>query len=565
MTCRLLVRTCAALSLVTVPATMAAQVIRGTITAEGGVSPVRGAVVTLLDTRGATAGRRTLTDVRGAFALRAPSAGAWSLEVRAIGYSPLRTRARQIATGETVIEDVSLRRIVTRLAALRVEARSECRRAADLDPVASEVWDDVWAALASSEVARDLRLVRAEVFVYTREVDVPTNRVTWEERGLASVLDERPFRTAPAAELTSLGFWRRSALGNVEFYGIDAGTLISTEFLGTHCFSLVRRDSGGVPRIGLSFRPVNSRATADVQGTLWVDPDTRELRLLDFTYTGLRLRGPAAGGSMRFSRLDSGLLVDDLWTIQHPFEQARPPGAQRTGRGAAPAPEARREQAGTTVRLGGGFVLTDSARRRQFAMILGRAAHGGVAAEATTVEILGGGQRYTTDSSGAFLLRDVLPGTYEMRLLRQGSDEEGGFVQHGQLVLAGGDVARVDLNVPDAGQIAGELCPGRRLDGGLAPLFGVLRHLQTGHPAANYQVELQWTPPADSTGRPLGSSGAARVLSDWRGEFVACDVPSGGMVRFRTTVNEAPWSPAIPAGRQLRVIEIAIDTSTTSG
>lgn len=539
----------------------AGQVIRGTVAGEGVGAPVRGAVVTLLDARGGPAGRRTLTDERGAFALRAPGPGSWALEVRAIGHTPARTRARAVTQGETVVEAVTLRAVVTRLATLRVETRSACRRAAELDPLATQVWDDIWAALASSEVAREQRLVRAEVFLYTREVDVPTGRITWEERGVASVLDERPFRTAPAAELASLGYWRRSPLGHVEFYGIDAGTIISPEFLGSHCFALVRSDSGSAARIGLSFRPVNARAAADVQGTLWVDPETRELRLLEYGYTGLQLRGPSAGGTLRFSRLPSGLLVDDLWTIQHPFEQARPPGAQRTGRAGAAA--ASRERQGTTLRLGGGFVLTDSARVGQFALVMGRVAEAGVAADAVTVEILGGGQRQVTDSSGTFLFQDVLPGTYEMRLLRQGAGEEGGFVQHGQLALSGREVARVDLAVPGADSIAAELCPAWRGEGGLAPLFGVLRHLETGRPAANYQVELQWAPPADSSGAPLGRSGAARVTSDWRGEFVACNVPSGGQVRFRTTVNDAPWSPAIPAGRQLRVIEIAIDTSTT--
>lgn len=114
------------------------------------------------------------------------------------------------------------------------------------------------------------------------------------------------------------------------------------------------------------------------------------------------------------------------------------------------------------MRLAGGFVLSDSARVRQFAIVLGRVSVGGAPADATTVELLGGGQRTVTDSSGTFLFRDVLPGTYEVRLLREGTDQEGGFVQHGQLVLTGGDVARVDLAVPAADSIARELCPRRR-------------------------------------------------------------------------------------------------------
>jgi hypothetical protein len=308
-------------------------------------------------------------------------------------------------------------------------------------------------------------------------------------------------------------------------------------------------------RVGLSFRPVNSRAPADVQGVLWVDPDSRELRELEFTYTGLQLRGPAAGGTMHFTRLESGLLVDDLWTLQHSYEQARPPGAQRTGvtnaamRGIRP---------GTTLRVGGGFVLTDSARVRRFAVLAGLVRAGTEPAGATTVDVLGGGQKAVTDSTGSFLFRDVLPGTYEMRLLRSGTDEEGGFVQHGRIALAGGELARVDLAVPDAETIAAELCPDARSTEGTAPLFGVLREERTGRPAADYQVEVQWAPATDSSGTNRARAGAARVLTDWRGEFVACDVPSGGSVRFRTTAQGAEWSDPIRAGRRLLVIEIGV-------
>jgi hypothetical protein len=537
-----------------------AQVIRGTVNSEGTPVPIPGAVVTLLDGSGAFAGRRALTDRAGSYAMRAPGPGSWVIEVRAIGFSPYRSRARAVASGETIIANPTLRRVATRLASLRIEVSSPCRRATDLDPVASALWDDVWAALASAEVAREQRMVRAEVFVYTRDVDVLSGRVMSEQRGIASVLDERPFRTAPAADLIQNGFWRRSPLGNIDFYGISAGTLISDEFLGTHCFSLVRQDSGRTARVGLSFRPVRSRPS-DVQGVLWVHPESRELRELEFRYTGLQLRGPAAGGSLSFSRLASGLLVDDQWTLQHPFETPRPPGEQRTG--LAPAATHSDVRPGTTLRLAGGFVLGDTARVRRFSMVLGRVERGGEPADATTVEILGGWQRTSTDSSGAFMVRDMLPGAYEVRLMQPGSDEEGGFVQHGRLELAGGEVARVDLAVPDAGAIAAELCPGWREDVGTAPLYGVLRDAASGRPAANYQVELQWTPAEDSTGARIGRSGAARVLSDWRGEFLACDVPSLGQVRFRTTARDAEWSDPIPAGRRLRVIEVMVDSSAT--
>jgi hypothetical protein len=456
-----------------------AQVIRGTVNSEGVGAPLRGAVVTLLNASGKPVDRRVLTDNDGAFAMRAPSAGTWIVEARAIGYSPRRTAPRPVATGETVVERIVLRQVATRLATLRIEAKSACRRAGEFDAVTSEVWDDVWAALAAAQLAREQRLVRAEVFVYTRDVDVSTGLVMQEDRGVASVLDESPFRTAAPAELTRLGFWQTTLGGDVSFHGLDAATIISPEFLAGHCFNLARRDSVGQTLVGLSFRPLNDRR-ADVQGLLWLDADSRELRSLEFTYTGIKLRGPAAGGRLGFTRLPNGVIIDDRWLLQHPYETKRAVGPQRTGVAAAPDAAIR---AGTTLRIGGGFVLADSARIRQFANIAGLVKVNAAPADAASVELIGSGQRFVTDSTGLFLIQDVLPGTYEVRAMRAGPSDRGGFVQHGQVTLAPGDVARVSLDIPGAEAIAAELCP--KKEDVAAPIFVVLREEQSGKPASN--------------------------------------------------------------------------------
>src|SRR5262245_39077365 len=96
---------CAALALLSWSKAAPGQVIRGTVVSEGTSAPLRGAVVTLIDASG-NPGLRVLTDVDGSFAVRAPSAGSWMLEARAIGYAPRKTSARQVGAGETVVERV---------------------------------------------------------------------------------------------------------------------------------------------------------------------------------------------------------------------------------------------------------------------------------------------------------------------------------------------------------------------------------------------------------------------------------------------------------------------------
>ena len=253
------------------------------------------------------------------------------------------------------------------------------------------------------------------------------------------------------------------------------------------------------------------------------------------------------------------MLIDDRWLLQHPFEMKRAVGTQRTGVAAAPDASV---PAGTTLRIGGGFVLADSARVRQFATLTGIVREAAAPVDAASVELVGSGQRFVTDSTGLFLIQDVLPGTYEVRVMRAGPADRGGFVQHGQLTLAPGDMARIVLDIPGTESIAGELCP--KKGEGTAPLFVVMREEHNGRSASNYRVEARWTPPTDSLGAPIGKAGGVRALTDWRGEFVACDVPAGASISFRTTTGEAQWSMPLKLGSKLNVLEIAADTSGTT-
>ena len=145
--------------------------------------------------------------------------------------------------------------------------------------------------------------------------------------------------------------------------------------------------------------------------------------------------------------------------------------------------------------------------------------------------------------------------------MRAGPAERGGFVQHGQMVLAPGDVANVTLDIPDVDDIAAELCP--KKEEGKAPLFVVLREENSGRSAPDYRIEVRWGPSHNVLGNEIPPQGGVRALTDWRGEFVACDVPAGASVSFRTTTGEAQWSMPITVGGRLNVLEIAADTSGT--
>jgi Carboxypeptidase regulatory-like domain len=526
-----------------------AQIVTGTVTDALSGAPVHGAVVTLTERAGNAGVRRTISDRDGTFAVGAPAAGSYALDVRAIGFTPWIDSTIALGAGESRVEQVALKPFTVRLATVRVQGRSACRRTGDLDVVTTEVWDNVWAALASTEIAH-AQQVQADVFMYTREYDAESGVVLYEDHNTLQVRDERPFRTAPPAELARYGYWRQTLGGQINYYGPDAQVLMSPEFLASHCFSLVRDDSAAAPRIGLTFRPTRGN-TNDVEGVLWIDAFSGELRELEYAYTGLQpLRGRRAEGRISFSRLPNGVWVDDRWLIRHPLQQdgSRPP----------------REARSLEMREGGGFVLTTLSRQDHFVTAVGHIRDGvNRPARGATVEIIGTDKRVLVDDEGAFRIDTILAGTYEIRVMRAGSAEAGGFVQRGTVTFESGGATRVDVGIPDAGHMAADLCEGKARGDGV-PLYGVLRDIHSGRPVANYGMEVGWsTLLYSSAATPVRRrAGGVTVTSDWRGAFLVCNVTPGSDVRFRAAgAKEEDWSQFLPVGSQLFVIEIAVDSA----
>ncbi len=527
-----------------------AQIVTGTVTDAQSGAPVRGAVVTLTARAGNGSVRRTVSDPAGTFALGAPAPGSYTLDVRAIGFTPWIDSTVTLGAGESRVEQVALKPFTVRLATVRVQGRSACRRSGDLDVVTTEVWDNVWAALASTEIAH-AQQVQADVFMYTREFDAESGVVLSEDHNTIQVRDERPFRTAPPAELARYGYWRQTVGGQINYYGPDAQVLMSPEFLASHCFSLVRDDSAAAPRIGLTFRPSRGNAN-DVEGVLWIDALSGELRDLEYAYTGLPpLRGRRAEGQISFSRLPNGVWVDDRWLIRHPLQP---------GDGSRPSRDARSLE----MREGGGFVLTSLSRENYFVTAVGHIRDGvNQPARGATVEVIGTDKHVLVDEEGAFRIDTILEGTYEIRVMRAGSAEAGGFVQLGTVPFEAGGATRVDVRVPEVGRMVADLCEGKTRPDGVA-LYGVLRDIHSGRPVANYGMEVGWSTLLDSSaGTPVRRrAGGATVTSDWRGAFLVCNVTPGSDVRFRAArAKDEDWSQFLPAGSHLFAIEIAVDTA----
>jgi hypothetical protein len=293
----------------------AAQVIRGVVTDRSTGSPIRGAFVALLrpDGRQATG---VLTGDAGEFVFRVP-AGTYSLRAERIGQQTTNVPAFEIAAEQTRTVNIQLDVAALQLSAITVRTDARCDRVEGSRETAA-VWDEArkaltvtaWVEGSTSAVFR-VRLTERELDAGLREVGSPQIRFN-------SSAGKRAFRTLDHDSLERFGYvFLRGA--DRYFIGPDAELLLSNSFLSQHCFRLVRRnDRRGM--IGLAFEPIRGRIVPDIQGALWLDQGSAELRFVEYGYTG----NPAytderyAGGRIEFDQLSNGAWIVRRWWIRAP-------------------------------------------------------------------------------------------------------------------------------------------------------------------------------------------------------------------------------------------------------
>src|SRR5205085_5942545 len=132
---------------------------------------------------------------------------------------------------------------------------------------------------------------------------------------------KRPFvaSAAPAA-FAQHGYMSEDNTGRV-FNAPDADVLLDESFATTHCFHLQASDATHSDQIGLAFTPVPDHyrdTLVDVNGVIWMDNTTPQLRSLDFLYTALE---PAAtdirsGGHLEFRTMPNGVAFIERWHLR---------------------------------------------------------------------------------------------------------------------------------------------------------------------------------------------------------------------------------------------------------
>ncbi len=306
-----------------------AQSVRGLVSERTSGLAISGALVTLEpgDSVSGAAVSSTLTNERGLFFLRVPKPGRYRVRAKRIGVRRFDSEVIELDSSEVREMNITLEPFAFQLPSVRVVSNDICTTRPEQVTRLASLWDEARTALAAAQISLRDRLVRARIEHYVRILE-PRSLKVEEERSMrrAPGAAERAFFSLSGDDLSKGGYWRSLGNDSVAYYAPDADVLLSAAFRRDHCYTLRegRRERAGLT--GIAFSPVSGRKTADVEGTIWLDSRTFELRLVEFAYTSLP---PATitrgiGGEVQFSRVETGAWIVSRWFIRMPRYGGRP-------------------------------------------------------------------------------------------------------------------------------------------------------------------------------------------------------------------------------------------------
>ncbi|MCA0377764.1 MAG: carboxypeptidase-like regulatory domain-containing protein [Gemmatimonadetes bacterium] len=532
---------------------IAERVVLGTVLRDDGSGAPY--VLVVAQESGSTREARALTDARGGFRLALPTPSArWTLRALQVGREPSPgPTLGPFAPGAARESDAGSREPITfrlsgaavTLPTVSVQGADLCGQRAAGGTVVAAAWEEARKALLSarlrSEAApgdRDAPLV-TEFLEYERELDSDGRTVRHQRTARGTGLTARALRSRDADSLARFGYVVDGADGITTFYAPDADVLLSASFAAAHCVRLEPPTAGEPGLIGVAFRPARAQgAFSDIEGVLWIDRASSELRRLHFRYTALPAAAQPAepGGEVTFARIASGEWIVHRWHVRMPILDATE-RAPSIGRRSIVVRATARTLTG--VQVTGGEVL----RVRRGTATLFETDAAALVVQARSDDPLhtptgvratldGTDDAWRTAADGTLRLAPILPGTYRLAVSSALMDTLGVRVD-ARVVPVDADGRLVEWRLPDSRQLVDAVCRDAALTGTQALprtlLRGQVRDARgRAVPRAIVRVRAVRNGEASpGDARVILNDDARRIPTDSTGHWRLCGVPVG--------------------------------------
>jgi len=297
---------------------LAAQTVRGIVTLPD-TSRAVGVIVIANDAKGAAVAR-ALTGESGGYELKLPGAGRYEVRVLRIGFRPTVVPPFDVEAFESKNLPIVLHGEAIVLSAVKVQGKSTCRMQQDSGQAVAHLWEEARKAIAATQLSPGGTRQTVKWVMYDRNTDITGSMVTSESKNSYSASAVKAFVGLPPDSLAKIGYVTEDATGTV-YRGLDAEGLLSEQFASLHCFREEPPSKDKGDWIGIGFRPAKERSgIVEIEGTLWLDRTSLELRQLEFRYTNLpdEYTHMKAGGNIEFLRLSTGSWLVGRWQLRMP-------------------------------------------------------------------------------------------------------------------------------------------------------------------------------------------------------------------------------------------------------
>ena len=540
--CYMLALTCSILA----PSRLSAQHVLGQVVDSTSGLPVGRGFVVLLDESGNEVAR-SLSSEDGRFSLIAPSGGEYRLRSERIGFGASVSEPILLTTGQQVLVRLPVTALPVRLATLIVPGRNRCSTNPEQGASTVLIWEEVRKALAATVWAEEQEMFHYRMYNYRRELDARRISRIAETGAARSGLTDPPFRSVPVEQLAREGYIVERVDG-MWYYLPDAYVLMDQQFLGTHCFHVVRDEDERPGQVGLAFEPMNDRNLPDVEGTLWLDENSSELKELEVQHTRVRynIRDRRIGGTVRFMMLPSGAWIVREWQVRTP--KINVTQDSREVRGYASEVDGFADTGGEIYQVStrNGNTVFEA----PLATIVGTVFDSTAAWElpGAFVSVAGTNFRSLSDATGRFELTVPLAGEYVLTLEHPRLDSVAAPEQTETVELVRNSSTEVTFALPHLRSSLGQLCGRALRSPDSRVIFGVVRDSASGTPTSGVTVAASWqsfdlpTQPGGGILNPRAVEAAGRhavvrelreeVTTGGSGFFAICDLPATRPVRL---------------------------------